>query len=69
MPEWLILRPAPEATAMEIQRLRDHYTVVKTFDASREMAEHQFLPGRGYLLVDATFIVLKRNDVVPATQP
>ena len=62
-PDWLVLRPQD---AGRIQRshpllLTQLYSEVKVFDASERIAAYRWLPGRGYLASDQTFLVFKRN--------
>jgi hypothetical protein len=62
-PDWLVLRPVeadPVRKAMP-RLLTETYSTVKVFDASERVAAYHWLPGRGYLLFDQKFIVLKRN--------
>jgi hypothetical protein len=62
-PDWLVLRRA------EAERIRqsaplllsEGYVEAKVFDASQRLASYRWLPGRGYLVFDAQFIVFKRN--------
>jgi hypothetical protein len=63
-PDWLVLR------ALEVQQIQEanprllmeDYTSVKVFDASEHIAAYRWLPGRGYLNIDETFIIFKRNS-------
>jgi hypothetical protein len=62
-PDWLVLRPA-EADLVRKARprlLTEAYSAVRVFDASERVASYHWLPGRGYLLFDQKFIVLKRD--------
>ncbi len=63
-PDWLVLR---KIEAAQIQQaaprvLTEDYAPVKTFDASQRVAAYSWLPGRGYLNFDETFIIYKRNQ-------
>jgi hypothetical protein len=62
-PDWLVLRPveADPVRKATPRLLTETYSTVKVFDASERVASHHWLPGRGYLLFDQKFIVLKRN--------
>jgi hypothetical protein len=62
-PDWLVLRPAEADSVRKagLRLLTEAYSTVKVFDASERVASHHWLPGRGYLLFDQKFIVLKRN--------
>jgi hypothetical protein len=66
MPDWMVLRPDEERAAFRIPEVRDRYTIVRTFDARPNLDKYSYIPGRGYLMGDAVFLVLKRNDVQPA---
>jgi hypothetical protein len=62
-PDWLVLRPA-EADPIRKAKprlLTESYSTVRAFDASERVASYRWLPGRGYLLFDQKFIILKRN--------
>jgi hypothetical protein len=61
-PEWLVLRPVESKMVnMDDPRLLGQvYTLEKTFDVSSELASYSFLPGRGWLQFDQTFLVYKR---------
>jgi hypothetical protein len=62
-PDWLVLRPVeadPVRKAMP-RLLTETYSTVKVFDASERVAAYHWLPGRGYLLFDQKFIVLKHD--------
>jgi hypothetical protein len=63
-PDWLVLRPAEADSVRKAgpRLLTEAYSTVKVFDASERVASHHWLPGRGYLLFDQKFIVLKRNQ-------
>jgi hypothetical protein len=62
-PEWLVLRPveADRVRKDDSTLLTTAYTLEKTFDVSSELASFTFLPGRGLLQIDQTFLVYKRN--------
>jgi len=63
-PDWLVLRPAEadQVGKANPNLLTAAYSRVKMFDASERVASHHWLPGRGYLLFDQKFIVLKHNQ-------
>ena len=55
-PDYVVLRP------IEIKSgIYQYYTVVKEFDAGGTIAEHSFLPGRGYLNFDSHFIIFAKK--------
>jgi hypothetical protein len=66
MPDWMVLRPDEERAAFNIPEVRDRYTIMRTFDARPNLDKYSYIPGRGYLMGDSVFFVLKRNDVQPA---
>jgi hypothetical protein len=64
-PEWVVLRPQEAAV---VQRdnpnlLEKVYSLVKTYDVSAELASFWFLPGRGLLRFDQTFLVYRRRVI------
>lgn len=64
-PTWVVARPGEPHTARPPgapSPFTDHYTLVATFDATREVANIPFLPGRGYLRGDQTFQIFKRHN-------
>jgi hypothetical protein len=63
-PDWLVLRPmeAGQLQNLTPRLLMESYSAVKVFDASERVASYRWLPGRGYLALDAQFIVFKRNQ-------
>jgi hypothetical protein len=61
-PDWLVLRPDEAAYVGRAPALTRWYDPVKTFDASERLKSYRWLPGRGYLAVDQTFIVFRRNQ-------
>lgn len=69
-PDWLVLR---EKEVGQIQQerpalLMQLYSAVKVFDVSDRVATYHWLPGRGYLAWDETFIVFRRNKDSAAVQ-
>jgi hypothetical protein len=67
-PDWLVLRPWEVAEVEQTIPLTRLYDPVKTFDASERLKSYRCLPGRGYLAVDQTFIVFRRNKSNAAAQ-
>jgi len=66
-PDWLVLRPGE---ADRIQKtdpllLTQRYSPVKIFDVSGRIKSYRWLPGRGYLAYDQTFIVFRLNKNNP----
>ena len=55
--------------AFDIPRVRNNYVLVKTYDARPNLDSCGYFPGRGYVYDDAVFDVLRRKDVVPASEP
>ena len=69
-PDWLVLRPGE---ADRIQKtdpllLTQRYLPVKVFDVSGRIKSYRWLPGRGYLAYDQTFIVFRLNKNNPVKQ-
>jgi hypothetical protein len=69
MPEWLVLRLDEMNRAFGIPQVHDNYVLVKTYDARPNLDSYGYFPGRGYVYDDAVFEVLRRKDVVPASEP
>ena len=69
-PDWLVLEWERVAQMQQArpQLLTQLYSSVKVFDVSERIAAYQWLPGRGYLAVDQTFAVFKRNKASTAVQ-
>ena len=59
-PDWLVLR-AGEVSAVAGE-VPEHYRLMARFDQSAAVAAVAFLPGRGYLRFDQTFLVYHRID-------
>ena len=66
-PDWLVLRP-DEADLIHQSDLllTRQYLQVKIFDASKRLESYRWLPGRGYLMRDQTFVVYKLNKTAAA---
>jgi hypothetical protein len=62
-PDWLVLRWQQTARIRQSHPLllTQLYSAVKVFDVSERIAAYHWLPGRGYLADDQTFVVFKRN--------
>ena len=62
-PDWLVLRWQHVGLIQQSHPLllMQLYSAVKVFDTSEPVAAYHWLPGRGYLAEDQTFIVFKRN--------
>jgi hypothetical protein len=68
LPDWLVLRPRDVAKLQQTISLTTLYSPVKTFDVSERLKSYRWLPGRGYLELDQTFIVFRRNKSKAAAQ-
>jgi hypothetical protein len=78
-PDWLVLRPREIDSIHQIDPLllTQRYSAFKTFDVSERVKSYRWLPGRGYLAYDQTFIVFKlnkddtagQNNSIEAVQP
>lgn len=63
-PEWLVLRPHEVGMIRAGAPLAlERYEPVALFDASEQLRAHTALPGLGFLLYDARFLVLRRRDL------
>ena len=62
-PDWLVLRWEEVGAIQEghPQLLTQVYSSAKVFDVSEHVASYHWLPGRGYLERDQTFVVLRRH--------
>jgi hypothetical protein len=62
-PDWLVLRQneAQRLYASDPELLTKKYNGVVMFDQSKALQQYWFLPGRGYLQYDQTFIVFQRQ--------
>ncbi|MEW6306601.1 MAG: hypothetical protein AB1705_24310 [Verrucomicrobiota bacterium] len=61
-PDWVVLRGYEVANlaGADPGLLTREYREVKRFDATPQIEAIRWLPGRGYLLIDATFVVFRR---------
>ncbi|MEO6873695.1 MAG: hypothetical protein ABI222_02620 [Opitutaceae bacterium] len=66
-PEWLVLRPDQIQTiqAEQPELLHRGYLVAQIFDARPKINAVNFLPGRGYVMFDALFVVFQRAPAGP----
>ena len=66
-PEWLVLRPSEvqDIQAERPQLLVQDYRLARRFDARARVDAVTILPGRGYLELDALFLVFHRSPAVP----
>ena len=69
-PDWLVLRGQAAVWMQQShpQLMTQLYSAVKVFDVSERLAAYDWLPGRGYLALDQTFVVFKRNKDSAAGQ-
>jgi hypothetical protein len=70
-PDWLVLRWEEVGAIQDAHPLllTKVYLPAKVFDVSRRIASYRWLPGRGYLEGDQTFVVLRRNKEAAKVQP
>jgi hypothetical protein len=70
-PDWLVLRAdeVPRIQQSHPQLLTQLYSVAAVFDVSQRVASYPWLPGRGYLALDQTFQVFKRNQTAATPPP
>lgn len=65
-PTWLVLRGrVPRSDPSKPIRYLDDYEFVRAWDASASLDSIAFLPGRGLLEFDATFLVFRRMPKIP----
>ena len=60
-PDWLVVRPLPIPNEEQSKFLKENYDTVRIFDSGKMLDGYGFIPGRNYLALDATFIILKRK--------
>jgi hypothetical protein len=58
-PEWVVARPDEAKQMEQVPHFLENYVQVAVFDARPSLARRGFLPGRSWLLHDATFVVLR----------
>lgn len=60
-PDWIVARPWELNALSEKGILNAKYSIAKIFDVRKDIESVSLLPGRGYLLYDAVFVVLKKK--------
>ena len=62
-PDWLVLRPyeISNSSLVETAGIQKYYDWVKTYDVTDEINAVRWLPGRGYLRHDQTFLIYHRK--------
>ena len=62
-PDWLVLRldETDSLRKADPSLLTQRYSMAKTFDVSERIKSYRWLPGRGYLACDQTFVVFRLN--------
>lgn len=60
-PEWLVLRAGEAERVFKRPAIARQYEVVRTFDATERLNAYRWIPGRGYLDYDRTFVVVGRR--------
>jgi hypothetical protein len=70
-PDWMVLRPFEfeQNILVDQSQLRVLYEPLGVFDRRKEVAAVHWLPGRGYLEVDQTFVLFRRKPDVTAVEP
>jgi hypothetical protein len=58
-PEWVVARPEEEEQMEKVPHFLENYARAAVFDAQPAIARRSFLPGRTWLLHDATFVVFR----------
>jgi hypothetical protein len=59
-PDWIILRPQDVEFSLGDEYFRRNYALVRVFEVTAELEQYVFLPGRNYLMFDASFSLFKR---------
>ena len=62
-PNWLVLREINLNENFMKSAIKEKYKHVATFDVRKQVLEYNELPGINYLLVDAYFVIYKRQEV------
>jgi hypothetical protein len=60
-PDWIVLRPSELEYMAWVGFFRDHYRAVQVFDARPNLQRYHRVPGKGYLVHDATFLVFQKQ--------
>jgi hypothetical protein len=61
-PEWLVLRPVEWMMLQRASGGRVPYRVVQEISQKEQLDANPWLPGRGWLEMDISFLILRRND-------
>jgi hypothetical protein len=69
MPDWVILRPHELVEADRKKVLLEHYKLANVFDVSAALSDYASLPGISYLLLDQTFVIMKRKHEPNSGRP
>jgi hypothetical protein len=59
-PEWMVLRPGEAETMALYPEFSRHYKRAAPFEATDRLNQYSFIPGKGYVVTDATFTVYQR---------
>jgi hypothetical protein len=67
LPDWMVLRPSETQYRgiIDPTRLGEFYEIAQVFEAADKVRAVGWLPGRGYLEFDQTFLVLRRKPGIP----
>jgi hypothetical protein len=61
-PEWLVLRPADARAVIQLPGMARRYSLEREFNVRSELSRYSpLLPGKGYLEIDAWFLVFHKN--------
>ncbi len=61
-PDWIVIRKHDYDVIADTKFMKTNYSVAKEFNVLDQVMAIKFLPGRGYLLYDAWFVVLKKVE-------
>jgi len=60
-PDWVVLRDREADIAQGFEYFRDNYRRVKSFDITSNLNKYKSIPGKEFILNDASYIVFKRQ--------
>ena len=60
-PDWLVLRPSEEDALKQNRSVYEDYELIEVFDVTRELKDLNYLPGEGYVMNAAKFLIFRRK--------
>lgn len=67
-PDWLVVRPREAAAMANIEAITREYGLVKQFDATPRLKAYGYIPGMGYLMFDARYLIYMRDPDLRSQQ-